>query len=56
MEPNTARSGLVVLMAVRVISDNADPSKGDDKWRELGMKTLANLISKLPLTEVLKSV
>ena len=40
----------------RVISDNADPSKADDRWRPLGMKTLANLIEQLPLGEVLKLV
>jgi nucleoside phosphorylase len=46
----------VPVCMLRAISDKADPSKADDRWRPLGMKTLASLIERLPLGEVLKNV
>lgn len=39
---------------VRVVSDFADPSKADDRWRKLGMKTLAELIRRLPFERVIE--
>jgi nucleoside phosphorylase len=39
---------------LRVISDQADPSKTDNEWRKLGMETIAHLLVKLPLDEVLR--
>jgi nucleoside phosphorylase len=43
--------GVKVCM-LRAVSDNADPSKGDDKWRTIGMKALARLLAKLPFEAV----
>jgi hypothetical protein len=39
---------------LRVVSDNADPAKADDKWRAIGMKTLAHLLKSIPY-EVLRT-
>ncbi len=49
----TGRRRDVPVCMLRVISDNADPSKADDQWRALGMKTLSALLLRLPLSEVL---
>ena len=46
----------VPVCMLRVISDKADPSKTDNNWRPLGMKTLSNLIERLPFGKVLKLV
>ena len=35
----------VKVCMVRAVSDNADPSKEDDKWRTIGMKALARLLA-----------
>jgi nucleoside phosphorylase len=42
----------VKVCMLRAVSDNADPSKGDDKWRTIGMKALARLLAKLPFDAV----
>ncbi|MBY5707507.1 5'-methylthioadenosine/S-adenosylhomocysteine nucleosidase [Rhizobium leguminosarum] len=39
---------------LRVVSDKADPAKTDDNWRKIGMKTLANFLSRLPLARVIE--
>ena len=39
---------------VRVVSDLADPAKADDEWRRIGMKTLAELVKRLPLSRVIE--
>jgi len=44
----------VPVTVLRVVSDMADPSKADDKWRTIGMKTLAELIKRLPLSRVIE--
>jgi nucleoside phosphorylase len=46
----------VPVSMLRAISDQADPSKADDKWRALGMNTLADLLHNLPLKQVLQLV
>jgi len=46
------RAGVKVCM-LRAITDMADPSKTDNHWRPLGMKTLASLIERVPLGRVL---
>lgn len=43
----------VPVSVLRVVSDMADPSKADDKWRTTGMKTLAELLYRLPLGRVI---
>lgn len=43
----------VPVSVLRVVSDMADPSKADDKWRATGMKTLAELLKRLPLERVI---
>ncbi|MER8724373.1 hypothetical protein [Mesorhizobium sp. M1027] len=43
----------VPVSVLRVVSDMADPSKADDKWRITGMKTLAELMKRLPLDRVI---
>lgn len=43
----------VPVSVLRVVSDMADPSKADDKWRMTGMKTLAELLNRLPLGRVI---
>lgn len=43
----------VPVSVLRVVSDMADPSKADDKWRITGMKTLAELLKRLPLHRVI---
>ncbi|MEO9899235.1 hypothetical protein [Nisaea sp.] len=43
----------VKFAMLRAISDLADPAKADDKWRRLGVATIANLIEKLPLKYML---
>ena len=49
-----AKSFNVPFAVLRVVSDMADPSKEDDKWRTLGMKTLSELILRLPLKRVVE--
>jgi len=44
----------VPVSVLRVVSDMADPSKADDRWRSTGMKTLAELVKRLPLDQVIK--
>ena len=44
----------VPVAVLRVISDMADPSKADDKWRKIGMKTLGQLVKRLPLARVIE--
>lgn len=44
----------VPVSVLRVVSDMADPSKADDKWRKTGMKTLAELLNRLPLDRVIE--
>ena len=47
--------GLPVCM-LRIVSDNADPSKTDDQWRRLGMQTLASLLARLPFERVFEAL
>jgi nucleoside phosphorylase len=49
-----ARHFKVPVSMLRVVSDNADPAKADDKWRAIGMKTLAHLLKSIPY-EVLRT-
>lgn len=42
-----ARKYKVEVAVIRGISDNADPSKKDDNWRKISMKTVAMLIEEL---------
>ncbi|TCA18489.1 hypothetical protein E0H68_03370 [Rhizobium leguminosarum bv. viciae] len=44
----------VNVVVIRVVSDLADPSKADDEWRKVGMKTLAELLKRLPLNRVIE--
>ncbi|MGV1769356.1 hypothetical protein ACQZ6B_04185 [Agrobacterium vitis] len=44
----------VPFEVLRVVSDKADPAKTDDNWRRIGMKTLANLLVRLPLARVIE--
>lgn len=49
-----AAAGFKIPVSVlRVVSDMADPSKADDKWRKTGMRTLAELLKRLPLDRVI---
>lgn len=48
-----AEHARVPVCMLRAISDNADPSKADDGWRKRGMGTIALLLERLPLDEVL---
>ncbi|WP_350334324.1 hypothetical protein [Coralliovum pocilloporae] len=48
-----AHKFLVPVSVLRVVSDMADPSKADDQWRSTGMKTLAELVKRLPLGQVI---
>tara|TARA_R110002124_G_C8970662_1_gene515029 strand:+ start:2968 stop:4857 length:1890 start_codon:yes stop_codon:yes gene_type:complete len=49
-----AKSFHIPVAVLRVVSDMADPSKADDNWRSLGMKTLAELIARMPLKRVIE--
>ncbi len=49
------RDGVPVCM-LRIVSDNADPSKADDQWRRRGMRTLASLLSRLPFDSVFEAL
>lgn len=51
-----ARRAKVPCSMLRVVSDNADPSKADDQWRKRGMRGLANLISRLPMEKVFEAI
>jgi nucleoside phosphorylase len=51
-----ARKTNVPVCMLRVISDNADPSKADDNWRALGMSTLADLLKHLPMATVVEAL
>lgn len=51
-----AERARVPVCMLRVISDMADPSKADNEWRTLGMRTLASLIERVPFAEVLAHV
>ncbi len=44
----------VPVALVRTVSDVADPAKKDDKWRGIGMKTLASLLQCIKLAEVVR--
>jgi len=46
----------VPVSMLRAVSDQADPSKADDSWRKIGMKTLGLLMSHLNLGEVLNVI
>lgn len=46
----------VPVSMLRVVSDNADPSKADDAWRKTGMRTLAILLRQLPVDLVLDAL
>ncbi len=41
------------LFQIRAVSDSADPSKSDDRWRRLGMQTISAIIRKIVWEEVL---
>ncbi len=49
-----ARSFDIPFEVVRVVSDQADPVKTDDMWRKTGMKTLAELLKRLPMERVVQ--
>jgi nucleoside phosphorylase len=49
------QAGVPVCM-LRVVSDNADPSKADDAWRRRGMRTVASLLARLPLDAVFEAI
>lgn len=49
-----AERARVPYCMLRAISDQADPSKADNEWRKLGMQTIAHLLQRLPLEEVLR--
>ena len=49
------RDSIPVCM-LRIVSDNADPSKADDQWRRRGMRTLASLLTKLPFDRVFEAL
>lgn len=49
----SARTFDVPVVVLRVVSDMADPSKADDRWRKLGMKTLVEFLKRLPLSKVI---
>ncbi|MDA5193880.1 5'-methylthioadenosine/S-adenosylhomocysteine nucleosidase family protein [Govanella unica] len=44
----------VPVSVLRVVSDMADPSKNDDNWRAVGMRTLAELLKRLPYDRVIE--
>lgn len=44
----------VPVALLRTVSDAADPAKKDDQWRTIGMKTLAILLKRLDLSEILR--
>jgi nucleoside phosphorylase len=46
----------VPVVLVRTVSDAADPAKKDDKWRSIGMKTLAILLEHIKLAEIVRHV
>ncbi|WP_339709809.1 hypothetical protein [uncultured Sphingosinicella sp.] len=50
-----ARQRNIPVSMLRVVSDQADPSKADDNWRKVGMKTLSSLLAAISLGEVLKN-
>lgn len=51
-----ARRLKVPVSMLRVVSDNADPAKADDKWRSIGMKTLAHLLKSIPYDALRASI
>lgn len=51
-----ARKFNVPVSMLRVISDQADPSKADDNWRKLGMATLADLLKSIGIAHVLEAI
>ena len=52
----SARKENVPVSMLRVVSDNADPSKTDDNWRKLGMKTLADLLKHISVAKIVAAV
>ena len=46
----------VPVCMLRVVSDEADPAKADDKWRRIGMTTVALLVKRLSYDEVFKAM
>jgi nucleoside phosphorylase len=44
----------IPVCMLRVVSDQADPAKADNSWRRRGMRTLACLLLRLPMTSVLE--
>ncbi len=51
-----ARKAKVPVSMLRVVSDQADPAKADDRWRSLGMKTLADLLKHVSLAKVVRAL
>jgi nucleoside phosphorylase len=51
-----AEKAKVPCCMLRVVSDNADPSKADDAWRRRGMRGLANLLARLPIGKVFEAI
>lgn len=51
-----AKEFKVPFEVLRVVSDKAGPDKADDKWRKVGMKTLAELLMRLPLNRVIEEM
>lgn len=49
-----AKDFKVPFEVLRVVSDKAGPDKADDHWRKVGMKTLAELLKRLPLERVIE--
>jgi len=51
-----ARRMRVPVSMLRVVSDNADPSKTDDSWRKRGMETLADLLKNISINKVIDAL
>jgi nucleoside phosphorylase len=51
-----AEKAKVPCCMLRVVSDNADPSKADDEWRKRGMRGLATLLARLPVDKVFEAI
>lgn len=49
-----AASFKVPVCMLRAVSDDADPSKGDDEWRKRGMITIAELLKHTPIDELIQ--
>lgn len=51
-----AESHGVAVAMIRAVSDNADPVKTDDQWRQRGMITIAELLDCLSFADVLDAM